>query len=278
MDEQQFRKIMINIRALARKQGERISKEQVHKKFLPLNMEEGQFLLVYRYLNEENVRLYETEKERIAASDIKAGASLKDDSGSFYDELADEAHEMSDGSEDSEYLKLYLEELENIDIPGKDERSRIIGEILKNRDLAAEKLPGLYLREVVDVARLYQGQGAALEDLIGEGNIGVLTGIGMLDCCDTSEEVDEFMMKMIMDSMESLIMESFSADEFDVKVVERVNELNDRAKEMAEELERLVTVEELAAELEKDEEYIKETIRLAGNAIPYIEGCRETVK
>ena len=39
---------------------------------------------------------------------------------------------------------------------------------------------------------------------------------------------------------------------------------------MAEELERLVTVEDLVKELETDEEYIRETIRLSGNAIEYI--------
>ena len=127
---------------------------------------------------------------------------------------------------------------------------------------------------MVDVARLYEGQGVSLDDLIGEGNIGVLTGIRMLDCCETADEVDEFIMKMIMDSMESLIMDNFSEDEFDIKVVERVNELNDKAKDIAEELNRPVTVEELVKELEQDEEYIRETIRLSGNTIPYIEGCK----
>ena len=50
---------------------------------------------------------------------------------------------------------------------------------------------------------------------------------------------------------------------------------NDRARELAEEMERLVTVEELVRELAQDEEYIRETIRLSGNAIPYIEGYDE---
>ena len=77
-------------------------------------------------------------------------------------------------------------------------------------------------------------------------------------------------MKMIMDSMESLIMDSLNDDEFDLKVADRVNELNDKAKEMAEDMERLVTVEELVRELEQDEEYIRETIRLSGNSIEYI--------
>ena len=68
MDEQQFKKVMIKVRALAKSQGEAISKEQVHKRFLPLNVDEGQFELIYKYLEEEKVTLFETEEERKTAS------------------------------------------------------------------------------------------------------------------------------------------------------------------------------------------------------------------
>lgn len=262
MDEQQFRKILVQIRALAKSQNDSISKEQVRNKFLPLNVDEGHFLLIYKYLTEENVTLYDTEDERLLASD-NASKSLEPPKSLFRD------------TEDNEYLKMYIKELNSLNIPDKEERQGIIEEILNDKSSAAYRLPNLYLKEVVDVARLYAGQGVALEDLVGEGNVGVLTGISMLDCCETAEEVDEFIMKMIMDSMESLITENFTDAEFDLKVVDRVNELSDKAKELAEEAERLMTAEELAAELEQDVEYIRETIRLSGNAIPYIQGCIE---
>ena len=263
MDEQQFKKIMIQVRALAKSQGETISREQVHNKFLPLNVSEGQFLLIYKYLDEENVTLFDTEEERLKASGHgEVGSDSKEDTPHL-------------SIEDDDCLKIYIDELNSLKIPEKEERQSIIEDILKDRESAVSRLPEMYLKEVIDVARLYAGQGVALEDLIGEGNIGVLTGAGMLDCCESAQEVDECMIRMIMDSMESMIMENFSDDEFDLKVVERVNELNDRARELAEEMERLVTVEELVRELAQDEEYIRETIRLSGNAIPYIEGYDE---
>ncbi|MBR5406551.1 MAG: hypothetical protein IK111_02800 [Lachnospiraceae bacterium] len=256
MDEQQFRKNMIKLRSLAKSQGDRISKEQVKRMFLPLNMEEGHFLLIYRYLDEEKVKVFETDSELDESSNDKKASSLK----------------MN--SDDSEYLKMYIEELNLLDIPSKESRSLIIEEILNDRSRAGELMPNLYLREVVDVARLYEGQGVALEDLVGEGNVGILTGIKMLDCCDSVEEVEEFMMKMIMDSMEAVIMDKFSGDDFDIKVLERVNDLNDKAREMAEDLERLVTVEEMAKELDTDEEYIRETLRISGNSIEYIKDVK----
>ena len=252
IDELQFKKTMIKVRSLAKSQGERISKEQVKRMFLPLNIEEGHLLLVYKYLDEEKVSLVDTDEEL----NDKAGSDKKP------------SHRMS--PDDSEYLNMYIEELELLDIPEREERGAALTEFLNDRSRAAEIIPPLYLKEVVDVARLYEGQGVPLEDLVGEGNVGVLTGIRMLDCCESADEVEEFMMKIIMDSMESVIMENFEGADLDLKVLERVNELNDKAKEMAEDLERLITVEEIAGELGMDEEYIRETVRMSGNAIEYI--------
>lgn len=253
MDEQQFRKTIIQIRALAKSQHESVSKEQVHSRFLPLNVSGDQFVLIYKYLTDEKIKLFETEAERLEAeSSDKRSKGIRTD------------------AQDSEYLKMYIEELNNMDMPPEDERNSLIGEVLDSKERALEVLPVLYLRNVVDIARLYTGQGVAVEDLIGEGNVGVLTAAGMLDLCETVNEVDEFIIKTIMDSMESLIMERFNDSDFDSKVAKRVNDLNDKAKEMAEDLERLVTVEELVNELKTDEEYIRETIRLSGNSIEYI--------
>lgn len=260
MDENEFKKKIIKVRALAKSQNETISKDQVHSQFLPLNMEEGQFLLVFKYLTEEGVTLYESEEERLSALSDKEEA-IKD-------------NKVSVNEEDSEYLRMYIDELNELGDMTDDERRRLISDVLKERDRAGEILPALYLREVIDIARLYTGQGVALEDLVGEGNIGILMGIKMLDLCESVEEVDEFITKTVMDSMESLIMDTFKTDDFDLKVLERVNALNDKARDLAEDLERLVTVEELAKELEMEEEYIRETIRLSGNAISYIEGCK----
>ncbi|HCM92563.1 MAG TPA: hypothetical protein DIS78_08375, partial [Lachnospiraceae bacterium] len=92
MDEQQFKKLIIKVRALAKSQDETISKEQVHKQFLPLNMEEGQFLLVYKYLDEEKVTLFDTEEERLKAISETESTKTQDS--------------IKTNDHDSEYLKM----------------------------------------------------------------------------------------------------------------------------------------------------------------------------
>lgn len=73
--------------------------------------------------------------------------------------------------------------------------------------LAQEKLCTAYLPQVVDVAKLYAGQGVYLEDLIGEGNVAVAMGVKMLGALEKPSEAEGMLGKMMMDAMEDYISE-----------------------------------------------------------------------
>ena len=125
--------------------------------------------------------------------------------------------------------------------------------------------------QVVEIAKLYAGQGALVEDLIGEGNVALASAVTMLDCVESIDEVEGFLGKMIMDAMQDYIGEDSDNRGLDEKVLEKVNLINDKAKEMADELLRKVTIAELAKEMEIEEDEIKEAIRLSANHMEYIE-------
>lgn len=260
-DEQAFRRLMIQVRAQAKRQGDCISREKVRGLFAQMELTTEELMLVCHYLEEEKVTVLEDE----AAYDAHAQEISQKETGK----------NKTVKKNSSAYLDMYLEDIAELEEISREERLLKIAQVLEKRETANEVLPVLYLREVVDVARLYEGQGVAIEDLIGEGNIAVLTGAKILECCETPEEVETFLMKMIMDSMEALIMESSTDEELDLQVLARVNELNEKAKELAEALEREVTLEELSVELETDIDELKETLRLSGDAIPYIKHDHE---
>lgn len=167
---------------------------------------------------------------------------------------------------------MYLEELNEIDSMPHEDRLKLIEEVYKDKEKASETIPMLFLRDVVDIARLYEGQGVYSDDLIGEGNIALIMGARNLDLCESAEEVEEFLTKTVMDAMEKLISEQSGEEDIDNKIAESVNNVYEAAKEMAETLLRKVTVSELAKEMEVDESTIYEAIRLSGNQIEYIEG------
>ena len=61
---------------------------------------------------------------------------------------------------------------------------------------------------------MHQAGGFA-EDLIGEGNIGLMTAIRALTTLESPDEVDSFVGKMIMDAMDQAVYE-----EIDMKLRE----------------------------------------------------------
>ena len=70
---------------------------------------------------------------------------------------------------------------------------------------AQKELSEQMLASVVDIAKLYSGQGVSIEELIGAGNEALVTGVKLLGHLDSPQEVDGELGRRVMDSMEDLI-------------------------------------------------------------------------
>lgn len=76
--------------------------------------------------------------------------------------------------EDKDVLSIYLKEINRIPLLSHEQEYDLAVRAQRGDDRAREKLINSNLRFVVAVAKKYQGQGLPLEDLIDEGNIGLL--------------------------------------------------------------------------------------------------------
>ncbi len=93
----------------------------------------------------------------------------------------------------------------------------------------------------------------------------------MLECVESIDEVEGFIGRMIMDAMEEFIREDADSHQIDENVLGRVNDVNDKAKELYDSLLRKVTVKEVAEELGIAEEKVREAVKFSANHIDYIE-------
>ena len=125
---------------------------------------------------------------------------------------------------------------------------------------------------MVEISKLYSRQGVFLEDLIGEGNVALAMGVTMLGCLEHAREAEGMLMKMVMDAMEGIIAEAMQEADKDKKVADRVNKVADKARELARELHRKVTIEELAQETGMSVKFIQDAMRMSGFAIEDLEG------
>ena len=242
MNQITFAKTLEQLKETARLQEHMLTKEQIEEAFEEMQLQEAQMELIYDYLKKNHIGI---------------------------DEPAPQDESLSE--EDVNYLGIYLDELKELPHVTDGEKRAIIMSAMAKDNNACNKLVEIMLPQVVEIAKLYAGQGALVEDLIGEGNVALALASGMLECVETPDEVEGFMVRMVMDAMEEFIGEDVQNRQADEEMLQRVNLVQDKSKEMAEDLLRKVTVTEVAKELELDEEDVREVIRLSANNMDYIE-------
>ena len=78
-------------------------------------------------------------------------------------------------------LNRYLDEIGKEQLLTDDEERQLAERIAKGDDCALSKLIEANLKFVVTVARQYKGRGVAMEDLVSEGNIGLMKAAAKFD-------------------------------------------------------------------------------------------------
>ena len=240
--EVEFAKTLEQVRNLAKEQGNVVSREQIEDVFEKIGLSKEELNPIYEYLKQKKIGIGEPV-------DI--------------DEYLTK--------EDKDYLSVYLDEINLLPAYSSGEREACFISALAGEKEAKMKLIEIMLPDVVDIAKLYAGQGVGMEDLIGEGNVALSMGVEMLGCLEDPKEVSGMLGKMIMDAMEDLISEDEKERKIDRKVVDKVNAVAKEAKELAESLQKKITVEELAEESGLSEKEIRDAIRISGKKIEYFE-------
>lgn len=236
-----FAKALEEVKRIGKEQGSYILQEQLDKAFDGMNLSEKNMELITDYLKKQKIGI----GEPVDIDDYLT-------------------------REEVNYLEEYLEELALLGEMPQGEREAIILSAMAGDIRAQMRLIEVFLYEVVEIAKLYSGQGVYLEDLIGEGNLAVASGVSLLGCVEHADEVEGFLGKMIMDAMEGYITESLNEWQTDEKMTEQVNKVAEQAKLLAESLQKKVTPQELAEETELSLEDILEAVRISGDNIEYI--------
>ena len=78
-------------------------------------------------------------------------------------------------------LKMYIDELNNILLLPSDEENKLIYKLNHGDKIARKRIIENYLNLVIKIAKNYIGQGLSLQDLIQEGNIGLITAVDKFD-------------------------------------------------------------------------------------------------
>ena len=250
-----FAKTLEKVKKLGRMQGNCIGRQQVREAFAGLALEEAQLALVYDYL----------EKHHIAADREVLPEVFREN----FSEVSGCEENLTE--EETDYLQDYLKSLQAMPVLSDGEEEAVFLSAMAGEVSAQKQLIEAFLPKVPDMAKVYAGQGVYLEDLIGEGNMALSEGTAMLGAAENAKDAAGMLTWLIMDAMEKLIAEGRENRSADKELEDKVNHIAEQARQLAEDLRRKVTAEELAEETGIPAEEIRDVHRISGYVIEDLE-------
>tara|TARA_B100001123_G_C15154369_1_gene964840 strand:- start:239 stop:1129 length:891 start_codon:yes stop_codon:yes gene_type:complete len=157
-------------------------------------------------------------------------------------------------------LTQYMAEISKIKILSRDEEIKLAKSIKVGDPKAIQEMVRRNLKYVVTVANKYRGLGISLQDLIEEGNIGLIQAAKRFDVSKNVKFITYAVWWIKQAIMHSLAEQSGTV-KLPVKQVVKVNKINKRSQQMSQELEREPTQSEIAKSLGYDEEETNSIMR-----------------
>lgn len=263
--EQAFLKSLQDTLQTARKKGGVISREEITRSFGSFTLDAAQLQQVEAYLKAHRIvvgrKAAGAEKESSGA--VAAGSDRSAEAAGSEKKSAGDVLDR----EEKDFLAAYMEMLEGIPRLSPSVLEAVKISAMAGEPSARRELSEQMLGNVVDIARLYAGQGVSLEDLIAAGNEALASGVTLLGHLESPQEVEGELARRVMDSMEDAVSAMLDEKAMDTELEDLVNLVADKAKELADILGRKVTADELAREGEVTSDQIAEAVRLTGGKI-----------
>lgn len=163
---------------------------------------------------------------------------------------------------ESESLEKYLQEIGKVDLVTAEEEVNLAQKIKQGDQIALEKLVKANLRFVVSVAKQYQHNGLTLNDLINEGNVGLVKAAQKFDETKGFKFIS-YAVWWIRQSIMQALAEQSRLVRLPLNKVGSLSKINKAFSELEQKFEREPTAEELAECLELGVEEIKNTMSVS---------------
>ena len=157
---------------------------------------------------------------------------------------------------ESQSLEKYFNDVNKVDLLTVDEEVDLAKRIQDGDQLALEKLVKANLRFVVSVAKQYQNRSLSLNDLINEGNLGLIKAAQKFDHTRGFKFIS-YAVWWIRQSIMQALAEQSRLIRLPLNRVGSINKINQAASMLEQKLQRVPTEHELADYLELDVSEIK---------------------
>ena len=176
--------------------------------------------------------------------------------------------------EGRESLDLYLDEISRVPLLNREEEMELARKAFKGDILAQERLARHNVRFVVSVAKKFQNRGVPLVDLIGEGNLGLMTAARKFDP-DRGVKFISYAVWWIRQAVQAAIARHGRPVRVPLNRTADLSRLGKTTTLLKERLGRMPTVEELARATGLTEEAVRSLSSLNTEAVRLDHPTRE---
>jgi len=170
--------------------------------------------------------------------------------------------------DENDSLSIYMKEVNKIPmISHEDEAALAI--LAKNGDKKArDRLITANLRFVVNVAKQYRGQGLPFEDLVNEGNLGLITALDKFEP-NKGYHFISYAVWWIRQSIQKAICEKSKAVRLPLNRANELYRIQKAQKDIAAKTRKEPTLAEIAKETGLDEDLVKDLLMISREMISF---------
>ncbi len=199
LDQNTFMETLHLVQEIAKTATEPMDRETALSYFKDMELSEEQQEMVYQFLM--------LPEEKAAASDTKTARHS------------------------TPHFQMYLDEVEGLKQLADSEEKELYRRLLSGDVAAIEDISHQWLKRVVAIAEEYKGRGVLLDDLVQEGNIGLLLGLNVLSKGQESDgtrkqvtvaDVPELLRGAVRESMEQYLGEECGEDQENETIIGKV--------------------------------------------------------
>ncbi len=284
-DKNKFQEMLKDVLEVARVQGNELGMNEIKELFGDMGLTEEQYEHIFAYLAAAHItvkgyvktRVFDDYKESIQEEEVKEEA--EEEKAEEEKEPAEEEEVTSDDKEekkkdkvqaqgaDSQYLKMYLQDLDAVKPANEAEFCLLLQAVREKKENVKERFIEVQLIKVVEIAKLYQNRGVTLEDLIQEGNIGLLCAVETLYTDTVLENETDFIEGYIRNAMEEIIYESTESSSFEKEMIEKIDYIRKASEDLKEELGREGNIHELSRYVKMSEEELIDIINMSVDGV-----------
>lgn len=246
MNREEFQNRLAELGELAGKNGNRLTGDQVREFFSAMELSEEQYELIFAYL---------ASRQIVVAGYVPAKE----------EEEKKQQEKQPLSEEERHFLKSYQAELACLELLEEQELLALCHQVEETGDeLTKAKLTEQMLPEVLRLAHDFRGQELSLGDLVQEGNIGLMLALETLGMRPPKSTPLEYLRQEICRTMAQAVEDDHTEKEAGSLLADRLNHLRDEIRKLTDELERKVSVDELAMYMDMPVEEIENLLKLAG--------------